>query len=99
MDELEFVVAARIQFPELFDTQFNVGSVAFLPYIGVEGGWDVYKFIDDDRHSTDDITTVVRGTLGTTILIHKQFGFNIQYAHDFMEKKDHILSGGIVMDF
>ena len=99
MDELEFVVAARIQFPELFDTQFNVGSVAFLPYVGVEGGWDVYKFIDDDRHSTDDITTVVRGTLGTTILIHKQFGFNIQYAHDFMEKKDHILSGGIVMDF
>ena len=42
-----------------------------------EGGWDVYKFIDDDRHSTDDITTVVRGTLGTTILIHKQFGFNM----------------------
>lgn len=99
MDELEFVLAARVQFPELFDTQFHIASVAFLPYVGVEGGWDVYKFIDDDRHSSDDITTIVRGTLGTTILIHKQFGFNIQYAHDFMEKKDHILSAGIVMDF
>jgi len=99
MDELEFVLAARVQFPELLDTQFHIGSVSFLPYIGIEGGWDVYKFIDDDKHSTDDITNIVRGTLGTTVLIHKQFGFNIQYAHDFMEKKDHIVSAGIVMDF
>jgi len=103
MDELELVVSARLQFPELFDTQFNVGSVAFLPYVGVEGGWDFYKYIDNlnqgDSVSANDITTVVRGTLGTTILIHKQFGFNIQYAHDFMEKKDHIVSAGIVMDF
>jgi len=103
MDELELVLSARVQFPELFDTQFNIGSVAFLPYVGVEGGWDVYKYLDNLNQgravSADDITTVVRGSLGTTILIHKQFGFNIQYAHDFMEKKDHIISAGIVMDF
>jgi len=99
MDELELVITSRIQFPELFDTKFHIGSSALLPYIGIEGGWDIYKFIDEDEKKTNNITNIVRGTIGSTILIHKQFGFNIQYAHDFMEKKDHILSAGIVMDF
>ena len=99
MDELEFVISARVQFPELFDTQFHIGSVALLPYVGVEGGWDVYKFLDESDKKVDNITSIVRGTIGTTILIHKQFGFNVQYAHDFAEKKDNILSAGIVMDF
>jgi len=99
MDELEFVLAARVQFPELFDTYFHIGSVSVIPYIGAEGGWDVYKFIDKSTHKTEDISNVTRGVLGSTFLIHKQFGFNIQYAHDFMDKKDHIVSAGIVMDF
>jgi hypothetical protein len=99
INELEVLLAARIQFPELFDTTFHIGTLSLIPYAGIEGGWDFYKFIDKSTHKTEDISTIVRGALGTTILIHKQFGFNVEYKHGFMDKKDDILSAGIVMDF
>jgi hypothetical protein len=99
MNEAEVLLAARIQFPELLDTQFHIGIVALIPYAGVEGGVDLYKFIDNNLQNGDDISSIVRGTLGTTILIHKQFGFNIQLKQGFMDKKDTIINAGLVMDF
>jgi len=99
INELEILLAARIQFPELFDTTFHIGTLPVIPYVGVEGGWDFYKFIDEDTHKIDDIASIVRGSIGTTILIHKQFGFNLEYKQGFVDKKDNIISAGIVMDF
>jgi len=99
INELELLLTARVQFPELLDTTFHLGKVSVLPYFGIEGGVDLYKFIDEDTHKTEDISTITRGTIGSTFLIHKQFGFNIEYKHGFMDKKDNIISAGLVMDF
>ena len=99
MNELEIAISARIQLPEIADYTFHIYKMPVIPYIGVEGGWDIYKFIDKKNYDIDDITSIIRGTAGITFLLHKQFGFNIEYSHDFMEKRDHIFSAGLVMDF
>jgi len=99
MNELEIAISGRIQIPELADTNFHFYRMPVIPYIGVEGGWDFYKFIDKGNYDADDITSIFRGTAGITFLLHKQFGFNIEYSHDFMEKKDNIFGAGIVLDF
>jgi len=100
MNELEIAISARIQIPEIADTNFYIYRMPIIPYFGIEGGWDLYKFIDKiDEFDTNYVTTVLRGTVGITFLLHKQFGFNIEYSHDFMEKKDHIMSAGLVLDF
>ena len=98
MDELEVMISARIQIPEIFDTTLHIYRMPVIPYFGVEGGWDIYKFIDKN-YDVDDITSIVRGTVGATFLFHKQFGINIEYSHDFMEKKDYIFSAGVVLDY
>jgi len=98
MDEFEVMISARVQIPELFDTTLHIYRMPIIPYFGIEGGWDIYKFIDKNYH-IDDITSVVRGTMGATFLFHKQFGLNIEYSHDFMEKKDYIFSVGVVLDY
>ena len=99
MNELEIAISARIQIPEIADYTLHLYRMPVIPYIGVEGGWDFYKFIDNKNYDLNDITSVFRGTAGITFLLHKQFGFNIEYSHDFMEKRDHIFSAGLVMDF
>jgi len=99
MNELEILVTGRIQLPQLFDTTFHINKMALIPYFGVEAGWDIYKFIDKSDHKIDDISTIGRGVIGTTILIHKQLGFDIEYKGGFVDKKDNIISAGIVMDF
>jgi len=100
MNELEVAISARIQIPEIADTNFHIYRMPVIPYIGVEGGWDMYKFIDEfSDFDVNYITSIFRGTVGMTFLLHKQFGFNIEYSHDFIEKRDHIISAGIVLDF
>jgi len=99
MNELELAISARVQIPELADTTFHISKIPVIPYFGVEGGWDFYKFIDKGNYDTNDITSIFRGTIGSTFLLHKQFGFNIEYSKDFMEKRDYIFSMGLVMDF
>jgi hypothetical protein len=98
MDELEVMISARVQIPEIFDTTLHIYRMPIIPYFGVEDGWDIYKFIDNN-YKIDDITSIVRGTIGATFLFHKQFGINIEYSHDFMEKKDYIFSAGVVLDY
>jgi len=99
MNELEILVTGRVQLPELFDTTFHIDKVSLIPYFGVEFGCDIYKVIDESEHKLDNISTIGRGIIGTTILIHKQLGFDIEYKGGFIDKKDNIISGGIVMDF
>jgi len=100
MNELEITISARLQLPEIFDTTLHIYKMPIIPYVGVEGGWDFYRFIDKfSNFDTNNITSVARGTIGTTFLLHKQFGFNIEYSHDVLEKRDYILTAGIVMDF
>ena len=98
MDELEVMLSARVQIPEIFDKTLHIYRMPVIPYFGIEGGWDIYKFIDKN-YDVDDITSIVRGTVGATFLFHKQFGINIEYSHDFMEKKDYIFSAGVVLDY
>jgi len=100
MNELEVAISARVQLPEIADTTLHIYRMPIIPYIGVEGGWDIYKFIDKfSNYDINNITSIIRGTVGITFLLHKQFGFNVEYSHDVLEKRDHVFTAGIVMDF
>ena len=101
MSEFEFLIIGRVQFSELFNTKFSIGKLPVIPYIGAEGGFDLYNpFYKKGINTTsNDIYSILRGSIGTTILIHRQFGFNINFSRGFMNKKQNILSAGIVLDF
>ncbi len=99
MNEAEIAISARLQLPQIADTTLHIYSIPTIPYIGIEGGWDFYKFFDKMNYDTNDITGIIRGTTGITFLFNKQFGINVEYSHDFGEKKDNIITTGIVMDF
>ena len=100
MNELEIAISARLQLPEIADTTLHIYRMPVIPYVGIEGGWDIYKFIDKfSDYDLNNITSILRGTAGVTFLLHKQFGLNIEYSHDMIEKRDYIFSAGIVMDF
>ena len=99
MNELEIAISARVQIPEFLYTTLHIYKMPIIPYLGVEGGWDIYKFIDEGNYDANDITSILRGTFGITMLFHKQFGINVEYSHDFAQKKDNVFTAGIVMDF
>ena len=99
MNELEIAISGRIQMPEFFDKPIHLYKVVILPYIGVEGGWDIYKFIDKGDYELSDITSIFRGTVGVTFLFHKQFGIDVEYSKGFLEKKDNVVTAGFVLDF
>ena len=103
MNEAELFASFRIQVPEYQDTPLRIGSFLFVPYIGVDGGWDFYKFVKDISDKGywkgSNITTIVRGNIGFNIMLHRQLGIDVKYSHDFMEKKDNILSAGLIMQY
>ena len=103
MNEAELFGSFRIQLPEFDNTPLRVGSFLFVPYVGVDGGWDLYEFfragLDERYWRGSNITTIVRGNIGFNIMLHKQLGVDFKYSHDFMEKTDNILSAGLIMQF
>jgi len=100
MNEVELVVSFRAQFPEIADKPLHIYKMPLVPYFGIEGGFDFYKFFDKfSNYDINNITPVFRGVIGSTFLVNKQFGLNVEYSHDFAEKRDHIFTAGIVMDF
>ena len=99
MNELEMAIGVRLQLPSAMDTIFHISKVPIIPYIGVEGGWDFYKFIDSGDLAIGDITSILRGTAGVTFLFNKQLGLNIEYSKDFATKEDNIITAGLVLSF
>ena len=100
MNELEVAISARWEIPELLDTTLHIYKIPVIPYFGVEGGWDLYKFIDNfSDYDASYIKSIFRGTIGTTFLFNKQFGINVEYSKGFLEKRDSIFGAGIVLDF
>jgi len=100
MNELELVASFRVQFPS---EKLAISTLPIIPYFGFDTGGDFYDVIDNANNSKTvklkDVSFIFRGVLGTNILFTKQFGINIQYAHDVAEKNDNVVSGGFIFGF
>ena len=103
MNEIEIGISGRIQISEIADKVFHIYKIPILPYFGVEGGWDMYQFGKEinknNNYDFNKITSIFRGTIGITFLLHKQFGINVEYSKDLLEKRDNIISAGLILDF
>ena len=103
MNEAELFGSFRIQLPEWNNTPLRIGTFLFVPYIGVDGGWDFYQFFrqgfDTQYWRGSNITTILRGNVGFNIMFHRQLGVDFKYSHDFLEKEDNIFSTGLIMQF
>ena len=107
INTLELLLDFRVQLPELLDTTFRIGKLPFIPYFGVSGGVDIYNVVKDASNNGmfnadwnfSDSPVLFRGVIGFDILLHKQFGFNFNYARDFADKKDNVFNAGLVLAF
>jgi len=103
LNEFELLIGGRLQLSEFNGKILRIGSFLFVPYLDIQGGWDFYKFFKDgfknSYWASANITSMVRGGLGFNIMFHRQFGVDFKYAHDFVEKRDNIFSGGLILQF
>ena len=95
MNELEILFNFKVQLSEFNGNPLRIKSFLFVPYIGIDGGWDIYKFADGG--SLSDNSNIIRGNVGFNIVFHKQLGINFEYAKGFKDKEDSVFSIGLIL--
>ena len=95
MNELEILFNFKLQLSEFNGNILRIKSFLFVPYVGIDGGWDIYKFADGG--SLADNSNIIRGNVGFNIVFHKQLGINFEYAKGFKDKEDNVFSIGLIL--
>lgn len=98
INSLELLASFKLRLTELPNGKpliiFN--TIAILPYIGIDVGWDIGELMSSDNNN---IYGVSRWLTGMSFLIHKQIAINVEFEQDFGSKNDNIFLLGAGFSF
>ena len=98
LTEVELTLNGRIQIADLINGKLlHVGNLPLIPFVGASLGVELNPYLHDTV--PDAFYYMFRVEGGSTLLFTKDLGLNLNLSYDLADKKDFILSLGLVFSF